>query len=148
MWGDGTPRTLFLSEEVRSAVFEPFPAGHEVLHSEFRAELDAFLEHSFITIGNDPKTKAAHARMARVRPVEDEFFDFRITAPQPQIRAFGGFAALNTFVLVTWNYRDAIDKDFDNEVARCKRAWQSLFGSITPFRGRTLDEYITNFDPV
>jgi hypothetical protein len=75
-------------------------------------------------------------------------FDFRITAPQPQIRAFGGFSAQNDFVLVTWNYRDAIDRDFDGEVTRCKHAWQGLFGKTTPFKGKTIHDYLTNCDPV
>jgi hypothetical protein len=148
MFGDDTPRTLFLSEEVRRAVFKPFPAGHEVLHGEFRQELDAFLELSFIPVGEDPKTKEGHARMARVCPVEDEFFDFRITSPQPQIRAFGGFASKDTFVSVSWNYRDAIHEDFDAEVARCKVEWQKLFGTIKPFKGKTIHDYLTNCDPV
>jgi hypothetical protein len=148
MLGDETPRTLFLTEEVRSAVYRPFPSDKGVLHAEFRQHLDAFLEGGCISVGNDPKTKAAYAMMARVAPVEDEFFDFRVTAPQPQIRAFGGFAACDTFVLVTWNYRAEIAENFDAEVERCKHEWQSLFGRITPFKGKSLDEYFTNFDPV
>jgi hypothetical protein len=148
MLGDETARTLFLTEEVRSAVYRPFPNNKGVLHAEFRQHLDAFLEGGCVSIGDDPKTKAAHALMARVAPVEDEFFDFRVTAPHPQIRAFGGFAARDTFVLVTWNYRAEIAEKFNEEVLRCKHEWQSLFGNITPFKGKSLNDYLTNFDPV
>lgn len=148
MFGDETPRTLFITEEVRSAVFRPFPEDCRVLHAEFRQHLDAFLEGGFISVGDNPKTKASDALMARVNPVEDEFFDFRVTAPYPQIRAFGGFAAQDTFVLVTWNYRDAIDDQFDAEVEHCKHEWQNLFGGTTPFKGKSLDDYLTNFDSV
>jgi len=86
--------------------------------------------------------------MARVAPVEDDFFDFRITSPFPQIRAFGGFSEWNSFVIVTWNYRDAIGDDFDSEVTRCKTEWQKLFGKTPPFKGKNLDEYLSNCIPV
>jgi hypothetical protein len=149
MLGDETPRTLFMSEEVRSAVFKPFPPKLGVLHSEFRQNLDAFIEGGFLTVGEDPKTKDSYALLARVCPVKDEFFDFRVTAPQPQIRAFGGFAAKDTFVLVTWNYRDAIGDNFSAEVDRCRIEWQILFGGTQPFKGRNLHDYLTaNFDPI
>jgi hypothetical protein len=82
--------------------------------------------------------------MARVCPVEDEFFDFRITSPCPFLRAFGGFAEKDVFVIVSWQYRDVIDDDFDGEVARCKHEWQKLFGRTPPHQGKTLDDYLSN----
>lgn len=145
MLGDETPRALFLSEEVNLAVHPPFEQPNKTLHIEFRQTLDAFLEGGEMSVGEDPKTKASDALMARVAPVEDEFFDFRVTAPRPQIRAFGGFAERDTFVIVTWNYRDAIADGFDEEVSRCKIEWQKLFGRTQPFKGKNLDEYLSNW---
>src|SRR5258707_905617 len=80
-FGACTPRSLFVTREVRDAVTFPFPPEHRVLHSEFRQTLDSFLEHGEMTVGLDPDTKSSDALMARVKPVEDEFFDFRITSP-------------------------------------------------------------------
>ena len=40
-----TPRTLFVTQEVWDAVHEPFPAGYETLHSEFRQTLDGWHCH-------------------------------------------------------------------------------------------------------
>lgn len=137
-----------MSAEVKDALTRPFPEGKEVLHAEFLQTLDAFLEHSEMTVAEDPRRKPSDALIARVDPVEDEFFDFRITSPYPQIRAFGGFAEKNVFVIVTWNYRDAIKDNFDGEVARCKTEWQKLFGNTPPFKGKNLDEYLSNFLPV
>lgn len=148
MFGEETPRTIFISEEIREAVYPPFPDDKKVLHAEFRQHLDAFLEGAMISVGDDPRTKAAHAMMARVAPSEDDFFDIRVTTPWPQIRAFGGFAEKDTLVLVTWNYRAVIDDQFDVEVERCKQVWQSLFGSIRPFKGNNLNDYLSNYDSV
>ncbi|MEJ0076690.1 MAG: hypothetical protein WDO17_14800 [Alphaproteobacteria bacterium] len=146
MLGEETPRTLFVSEEVFRAVTSPFDGyPNQALHSEFRQTLDAFLEGGEMSVGDDPKTKASDALMARVCPVDDGFFDFRITSPHPQIRAFGGFAEKDTFVAITWNYRDAISDNFDAEVSRCKIEWQKLFGSTEPFKGKNLDEHLSNW---
>jgi hypothetical protein len=35
--------------------------------------------------------------------------------------------------------------DFDDDVADLRERWRGLFGSITPFRGRSLDGYLTNY---
>ena len=140
------PRTLFVSKKVWEAVHEPFPDGKEVLHSEFRQTLDGFLEGGEMSVGEDPYTKASDALMARVGPVEDEFFDFRVTAPYPQIRTLGGFAEKDTFVLLTWQYRDVIADDFNGEVELCcKDELQRLFGQTQPHKGKTLDDYLSNW---
>jgi hypothetical protein len=143
-WGPDTPRTLFVTKAVLDAVTPPFPAVPRGLHAEFRQQLDAFLELGMMSVGWDPKTKASDALMARVCPVEWGFFDFRITSPYPFIRAFGGFTEKDTFVIVTWEYRDVIDDKFDAEVVRCKHEWEKLFGRTPPFKGNTVDEYLSN----
>lgn len=148
MTGDETVRALFVSREVLDAVTPPFNEYHAILLSEFRSNLDAFLEGGEISVAENPYEKKPHALMARVAPVENEFWDLRVTAPQPQIRAFGGFAEKDTFVLLTWNYRDSIGNNFDAEVDRCRIAWQQLFGNTAPYSGTRLDDYLTNYIPV
>jgi hypothetical protein len=143
-WGPETPRTLFVTKVVLDAVTTPLPATPKGLHAEFRQQLDAFLELGLMSVGWDSKTKSSDALMARIRPVEWGFFDFRITSPYPAIRAFGGFSELNTFVIVTWEYRDIIGDKFDAEVIRCKDEWEKLFGRIPPFKGNTVDDYLSN----
>ena len=143
-WGPETPRTLFATRAVLDAVTAPFPATPKGLHAEFRQQLDAFLELGQMSVGWDPKTKSSDALMARVSPVEWGFFDFRITSPYPAIRAFGGFSERDTFVIVTWEYRNVIADKFDAEVVRCRLEWESLFGRTPPFKGNTVDDYLSN----
>ncbi|MBR0855631.1 hypothetical protein [Bradyrhizobium liaoningense] len=147
-WGPDTPRALFVTQEVLDAVTPPFPSSPRGLHAEFRQALDAFLEMGEMSVGLDPLTKPSDALMARVAPVEWEFFDFRITSPKPFIRAFGGFAERDTFVVVSWQYRDVIADKFDEEVLRCKHEWERLFGRTPPFKGTYLDDYLSNAFPV
>jgi hypothetical protein len=145
MTGDDTVGAIFASKEVFDAVMPPFQPGEAVLMAEFRASLDAFLEGCEQTVAEDPFEKPAYALMARVAPVTDEFWDFRITSPHPGIRALGAFSERDTFVCLTWEYREVIGEDFNAEVDRCKAEWQKLFGDTPPFKGNNLDAYLTNY---
>ncbi len=82
--------------------------------------------------------------LARVKPIEKELWDFRVTAPDAGIRAFGGFAELDTFVILTWEYRDDII-DFNAEVERCMIEWRDMFGTVTPLKKVALNEYLSHF---
>jgi hypothetical protein len=141
-------RTLFVSQEILEAFASPLPADRATSLADFRQNLDAFLEGGELSVAEDPFEKDAYAMLARVSPVDNEFWDFRVTTPKPQIRAFGGFAEKDTFVLVTWEYRDVIDDEFDAAVERCRVEWQKLFGRVTPFKGNSLDAYLSNYIPV
>ena len=132
--GEDTVRILFVSAEVRDAVSEPFTGPRKKLLAEFRENLDAFLEGGEMSVGENPHDKDAYALIARVDPVQDEFWDMRVTAPKPGIRAFGGFAELDTFICLTWEYRDVIGENFDAQVDRCRDEWLKLFGSTKPFK--------------
>ncbi|MCX7361149.1 MAG: hypothetical protein NTV97_04610 [Alphaproteobacteria bacterium] len=136
-----------MSKEVYAAVTPPFVGLHKLRLAEFREFLDAFLEHGEFTAAEDPDRKSSNAMLARVHDVKDDFWDFRVTAPHSGIRAFGGFAAFDTFVVLTWEYREMIS-DFDAEVAACKEEWHRLFGPITPMKKGHLNEYISNYIPV
>lgn len=147
--GEETVRTLFVSQEVLDAV-EPPPYAKDQFgyrQSEFREFLDAFLEGGHLSVAEDPDLKPSYAMLARVKPPKDQFWDFRVTAPVPGIRAFGGFAEFDTFVLLTWEYREDIP-NFDAAVQRCKVTWHQLFGSATPFLGNHLNEYLSNYRAV
>ncbi len=100
--------SAFDAQEVLDAISEPFRGTRKNWLAEFCENLDAFLEGCELSVGEDPFDKDAHALIARVAPVEDEFWDMRVTAPKPGIRAFGAFAELNTFICLTWEYRDVI----------------------------------------
>jgi hypothetical protein len=146
--GEETVRTLWVSSDVLAAITPPYSRAknrpERELLREFREFLDAFLEHGHVSVAQNPDDKPEYAMVARVKPVEREFWDFRVTAPRPGIRAFGAFADFNTFVVLTWEYRDQI-ADFDDEVRNCIETWCDLFGNIPPFKKATLDEYLSEY---
>jgi len=145
--GEETVRTLFVSEEVLEAVNPPYSGEKSYRRSEFRQFLDAFLENAHLSVAEDPDVKPSHAMIARVKPPEDDFWDLRVTAPVPGIRAFGGFADHDTFVVLTWEYREHIS-DFDAEVKRCRDEWHELFGAVAPMKKGHLNEYLSNYTAV
>lgn len=134
---------MFVSQELHEAVDgPPWRATWEGRrHAKLRAILDGFTEGDSITIAQNPVDKNARAILARVDPVEDEIWDFRCLDPKPGIRAFGRFSEPDTFIALTWNYREIID--WAAEVERCKAEWMKLFGEIPAYRGTTIDDYVT-----
>ncbi len=116
---------------------------------ELRVWLDAFSEGGEISVAEDPHKKPPDAMLARVDPVADEFWSIRITEPEDTsgIRALGAFAAKDTFVALTWDYREHIGEDFNDAVADAREAWRDLFGDEPPFSGENLDEYLSNYIP-
>lgn len=148
--GEDTVRTLWVSSDVLTAVTPPHalaknPDERERL-SEFRQFLDAFLEHGHVSVAQDPDDKPEFAMLARVKPVEKEFWDLRVTAPRPGIRAFGAFADFNTFVVLTWDFRENIPPGtFNDDVQNCIECWGDYFEETPPFRAAKLNEYLSEF---
>src|SRR6266566_2044682 len=140
--GDETARSMYVSPLVRMAVTPPFPdtlQGKRL--GELRAWLDDFMECCELTVAEDPANKPTDTMLARVHPVEEEFWAIRVTEPPetPGIRAFGAFASQDAFVALTWEYREEIG-EFDEEVDAAIASWIELFDPEEPFSGASLDE--------
>ena len=89
---------------------------------------DAFCEMNMITVAQDPHNKPSDVMLARVAPVDDEFWSMRIVEPEGTsgIRVFGAFCACDSFVALHWDYREDIS-DFGAEVQDAKQIWQDYF---------------------
>lgn len=146
--GDETVRTMYVSTEVLGAVTPPFAEDRDGQRlSELRQTLDSFLEGGEFSVAKDPYSKPSDAMLARVDPPELEIWDIRSVAPIPGIRVFGSFLELDTFVALTWDYRENLDEPsaWDAEILRCAEEWKLRFGNMTPLKGASLDEYLTNY---
>lgn len=138
---------MIVTPDIEDVVTRPFPdtdAGKRL--GEFRAWLDAFSEHGEISVCEDPYKKPPDAMLARVAPVEAEFWSIRITDPEdtPGIRALGAFAAKDTFVALIWDFRENI-ASFNEEVESVQEMWSDLFGTEPPFSGGSVDDYLSNY---
>jgi hypothetical protein len=141
--GEGA-RVVYASSDVAEMISGDWPDTRDgQMHAAARAVLEAFVDGGYVTIAADPFRKAATALLARVHPVADEVWDFRCLDPRPGIRVLGSFAATDVFVALTWDYRENFDKDWPAHVAECKREWRRLFGDVPPFRGKTLNDYVS-----
>ena len=141
--GGTVVRTLFVSHEVLGDVEGPFSpdfTGHRL--GRFRGTLDAFTRGNWVSIASDPYAKKPWAYFAPVDPVDLDIWDIRSVSPRPQIRCFGAWAEKNTFVALTWKWRDDIDR-FSDEAKECRAEWNRIFPSCPPYRGKTLNDYIT-----
>lgn len=148
--GTETARTMIVTPDVLAAVRFPFPDTEEGRRlGAFRYWLDCFSECSQISVAEDPFRKPQDTMLARVGPVEDEFWSIRVTEPEKTdgIRCLGAFAERDKFIALTWEYREIINNKFSKEVEAAQAMWQGMFGKEPPFSGDTLDDYLTNYYP-
>lgn len=139
---DPSMRTLFVTPEIYDEVSPPWPANWAgKRHSRFRETLDAFTNGSWIAIAERPFDKDAAAFMARVHPIIWNLFDIRAIDPLPGIRCLGGFAEQDTFVALTWNYREGFD--WEGEIEACRQVWDDLLGPYKPLQGATINDYVS-----
>jgi hypothetical protein len=143
-------RSLYVTPELDAHTMAPFA---DTLEGERFASVaqyfDAFSELNMITVSENPHRKPWDVMLARVDPVKDEFWSMRIVDPEETagIRVLGGFCAKDSFVALTWDFRDKIKiGDFNAKVEGLKEAWGDYFGVVKPYSGSCLDDYLTNYD--
>lgn len=138
-------RTIIAYKEVFDGASEPFPDNFNGVRLEaFRATLDAFTTGEELSVAERPRDKPPDTMLARIDPVEHEVWAIRAILPPHGIRCFGRFAAKDTFIALTWAYREDIDReDWPYEIRRCLDAWSGLFDPFQPFKGANLHEYLS-----
>jgi hypothetical protein len=138
---------MFVTPEIKALATHPFPDNIEGERcAELAQYLDAFCECNEVTVAEVPDDKPPDVMLARVKPVEDDFWSMRITDPEntPGMRILGAFCDRDSFVGLLCDFRENI-RDFDNEVDLVRESWKSYFGDLRPHTGKTLDEYLTNY---
>lgn len=148
IWGgeDELARTMYVSSDIMAVVTPPFADtvdGERM--GEFRACLEGFMLGGELSVAEDPDNKPRETMLARVHPIEKEFWAIRVTDPEetPGIRAFGAFSDKDEFVALTWEKREVIDDQFDEEVKAAIEMWSDYFSPETPHEGSSLNEYLT-----
>jgi hypothetical protein len=140
-------RRMIVTPEIDALAKPPFEdttVGER--HAALAQYLDAFCELNEITVSEVPDAKPRDIMLARVSPVEDDFWSMRVTDPEdtPGMRILGAFCDLDCFVGLTYDFRENI-YDFDEEVLSVKESWKEYFGDLKPLKGKTLDDYLTNY---
>lgn len=106
-----------------------------------RAKVDIFCSGRKIVFALKPYVKSPATLVSRNKPVDLGIVELRPTAPTPDLRLFGGFAAVDVLVLLTWAYKTGID--YNVEVPACSDEWNKYFGK-RPIVGATHADYISN----
>jgi hypothetical protein len=118
--------------------------------AEFRAALDDFVAGREIPVAEKPHDKDPETVLSRVDPVAEEVWSLRVSGGNGGVRCFGCFAAQDIFVALAWAYRGDIlgAAGWDQACDDCKREWGALFPEHPPFKGDSLDDYLScNFYP-
>lgn len=142
-------RHLFISSEIQAAISGPWSDVAEELRFGFlRATLDTFTEGMLIAVGKDPYKKGKIAYMCQLDPVTDEVWEIRSRAPKPGIRIFGSFSEKDSFIALTWLYREGLggpkSREWRDAREGCKAEWRKLFPAYNPHTGENFDDYASN----
>jgi hypothetical protein len=144
----GTPRRMFVSQQIADATKEPLPEGQVgVDMGEMAGWLDIFCDGHDFTVSEDCKEKPPETMLARVCPPKAGFWSIRVADAnrRNQMRVLGAFADKNTFVAILWDYRDNLqDENFDAAVDQVRAKWASMFMD-DPYKGTSLDDYLTDW---
>jgi hypothetical protein len=137
---------MYVSPEIMAVITPPFADtvdGERM--GEFRAWLEPFILGGELSVAENPDNKPPETMLARVHPVEKEFWAIRVTDPDttPGVRSFGAFSAKDEFVALTWEKREVIDENFDEEVETAIEAWTAYFDPENPYQGNNLNDYLT-----
>lgn len=136
-------RHLVMSSDVRAAIIDDFPKDWD-RHAALLDFFQTFAEQGLLSVSEDPDEHPPDTMVARNSPVDWGFWDFRVYAGKKSIRVGGGFASKDTFVALTWDYREAIGDEFNQFVLDTRDAWDDLFAPLTPFKGNRYDDYLSN----
>ena len=118
-----------------------------------RATLDQVTSGRRITIAENPHNKPPGTIVSRTDPVGLDIWDIRCLSQDDGTRCFGGFGGRDLFIALTWDYRISMDDqhtglDFEAATIDCRKQWDALFPGIPPYRGKTLDDYLSKiYDP-
>jgi len=127
----GLPKLYVNDQRVRCILLTPSVAGAVIGEggglpsderlAQFRGNLDGFAMGEHITIASDPFEKWPQADLAPVHPIDCHLWNFRVLEPERGIRCSGFFAARDTFIAVSWEYREDIETEYWRElIASCK----------------------------
>jgi hypothetical protein len=144
--GEKVKRDIFVGEEIYP-MLDPasLPRNTEGnRQARVRAQLDIFSTGGKLNVGWDPYNKDSSAHIARTDPVTDCIWDIRCTDPNARIRVFGRFTEFNTFVALTWNYREHLktNDDWTAEQERFKQKWRQLFTLQPLFSATKAPDYV------
>ncbi len=154
MPSDPMIRFLYASKDIQGYIDGPWQDGEEGIRcGRLRADFDRFVEGKVLPVSlNDPHHKPVDSYMARLHPAEDEVWEIRSRAPKPGLRVFGRFAERDCFLALRLRRRRELGGagsiEFQNEIRRCRAAWERILPACDPIKGNNVDEYVSKAFPV
>ncbi|MCY4394914.1 MAG: hypothetical protein OXC10_07255 [Rhodospirillaceae bacterium] len=147
-------RNLLVSVGIRELIEGPWQSKTvERRAYRLRADLEAFAVGHVLGVSMTPY-QHNNAYMGLLNPPERGFWDIRSRDPNPGLRVFGHFAAVDLFVALVWHPRSlevdgrlplGDNRGLNWEIAKlqCEEAWNSLFPNDLPKIGEKIGEFIS-----
>jgi hypothetical protein len=150
-------RVVYMSVEINNLVQNAVLSGPMGTRCGFmRANLENFVSGSRMTVCCEP-FKAKKAQIARLYPLSDEVWDFRLSDPPPNLRVFCRFAAKDVVIALTCSPRSVhvswlprvplMHKHsplWRRAIRESRSEWNKLFPTYLPLSGACPDDYLSN----
>lgn len=137
--GAAARRALLVNEELWNLLNGPWnTVEDEIRFMTLRAYLDIYTEGRALTPGF----------LFQLTQPSEEVWEIKAPRPRPGLRVFGRFADIDIFVALHHASRDALG-GWQSRVWRdareiCKSEWRKLFLTWEPFRGNSINDYVSN----
>lgn len=133
-------RDIYVSRIV-AAFLGGVPRKYQETAGNAQLLFDEFVGGEEISFGMSPK-KHPGALIARNAPVDWGICDFRVLHPEPSVRIFGGFAARDTFVALTYQPRSTLTNVFQNAAGIALSQWKLKFPDHKPIVSEKAEDYV------
>jgi hypothetical protein len=140
-WRSERKRRVYATQDInRFLTLEARDSGTNRDRRRLQALFDRFISGEFISIGLEPPIMATDIK--RLSPASAEVWEFKVGRRRSQLRVFGRFAALNTFVALTGPV-DRTQLHYEREILRCREEWRRLFDDEPPLHGKNEYGYVS-----
>jgi hypothetical protein len=140
-WRAPKRRAIYVSPDLHGFLtYKSADPGTNSDRRKLQALFDRFISGDFVSVSLEPT--AMRTDIKRLSPPSDEVWEFKVTLKKDlQLRIFGRFAFLNTFIALTGPV-DRTGVNYRNEIIRCQEHWRTVFDDKPPFYGGDEDDYI------
>ena len=155
---DPVERVLLYGRELRDFFAGPFvgagATAHEKRAGELLADFQSFVKGDHVALCFRPR-EHKDSRFGRLEPIESAVWDFRSQKHNPSLRVFGGFAAPDIFVAlswwprwykVPWSDKEPLGKDDDRwaaAIADADQKWRDILLGKKRVTGEEVGRYVT-----
>ncbi|MEH6725196.1 MAG: hypothetical protein V7703_03490, partial [Hyphomicrobiales bacterium] len=145
-----TLRHMFIHEEIDRRLKLAMDGDNQddMRFGALQRVMEDYTTGKLITVAHQPYGKKKTAMWAKTSPAADEIWDIRVVDPSASLRVLGGFAAMDVFVALEWEFRENLDNGlnmplWNKFIRRAKTKWETCLPNYVRLSGGKTSDYIS-----